>query len=109
MAGDQLPKRLTLNVAVLDYQIIAGRKIFVEVLQHAPDIVMGVFNDEPGMRRAAKEFRIEQVCRIGAISLQIFDTRMLPLDFDPVDGVNAAFDAAKRQMIGEPNGARSQT
>ena len=54
MSGDELPKRVALYVAVFDHQIIAGRQIFVKVLQHRADIVMGVFDDEPGMRLGAK-------------------------------------------------------
>ena len=108
MRGDELPKRLALYVAVFHHQIIAGREIFVEVLQHPADIVVGVFDDEPGMRRCAKEFSIEQVLRIGAVAFKYSTPRMLRRDLHPVDRVNAAFDAAERQMIGEPDGAGSE-
>lgn len=108
MGGDKPPKRFAFYVNVFHHQIVAGREIVVEALQHSTDVVVGVFDDKPGMLRRAKELRIEHVLRIGAVSLQVFDARILHLDFDPIDRVNATLNAAKFKMIGEPDGALSE-
>ena len=68
MCAEKRPDGVALHVAVLDHQIVAGRQEPVQMLQHRRDVLVGVLDDEPGMRLASEQAGSEQRLRLGAVA-----------------------------------------
>ena len=109
MRSDKLAKRFPLYVAVLHHQIVPRREIFVEVLQHPPTLWWASSTTSHG-RGAVRRSPASNRCCGSEQSPSENATRGCSTSaLDPVDRVDAAFDAAERQMVGEPQRTGSET